>query len=240
MQGGRPPAAITRKSRGSLGRNLNPLGTLVRSVSSRGPNSERRLAAGRSQRRCAIRKSRHLVSETTLRVVRPAVRRTARRSRRIPVRSPVRPGALGFPMAPETLATASGWLSPPRTSWSGSAAGFPLRRDRKRRRPTCGQATSSIDCFSRPVFAFSRTRASHLIACQAASKRSRVSVTVEEFADRVFIGHAPVQLPARGRVGLFDGLRTDAVRQRGEHREGAWIVLSTEVRPTIRPGSVSH
>jgi hypothetical protein len=97
----------TRKPRGSLGRNLNPLGTLVHSVSGRGPNSDWRLAIGRSRWRGAIRRSLTvrrpplLVSEKSLRVVRPAARTTARRSRRIPVRSSDRPRCPQFPNGSE-------------------------------------------------------------------------------------------------------------------------------------------
>lgn len=121
---GSPPE--TRKPRGSLGRSLDPLGTLAHSVSGRGPNSEwsscrwprppagcdPKIAPSRLRDGSASRETRH-----------PG---TARRSRRIPVRSSESPRCPRSPDGSGSRSTASKRLSPLRASWLGPPPGFPF------------------------------------------------------------------------------------------------------------------
>jgi hypothetical protein len=116
----------TRKSRGSLGRSLNPLGTLAQSVSGRGPDSEWSfLPLAEASGRVAIRRSLFPSpgSSASRETRRPG---TARRSRRIPVRRSERPRCPRFPDDSGSRSTASERLSPLRTSWLGPPPGFPF------------------------------------------------------------------------------------------------------------------
>ena len=116
----------TRKSRGSLGRSLNPLGTLATrcragdptpgGVSCRWPKPpagcDPKIAPRRLRKGLAGRETRH-----------PG---TARRSRGIPVRSSERPRCPRSPDGLGSRSTASERLSPLRASWLGPPSGFPV------------------------------------------------------------------------------------------------------------------
>jgi hypothetical protein len=136
----------TRKSRGSLGRSLNPLGTLAHPVSGRGPDSAwSSLPMAEAAGRCAIRRSRppRLRKDLASRETRRSV--TARRSRRIPVRSPDRPWLPRFPGGSRFPHHGLGAALTSPNLLIRAAAGFPRRRGWKRRpAPRCWQLNTLI------------------------------------------------------------------------------------------------
>jgi len=71
---------------------------------------------------------------------------------------PIVPGALGFPVAPGACTAASVWLSPHRTLRSGPAAGFPPRRDRKRRPSLWCRQPDGLIVFRGPSRVFASRR----------------------------------------------------------------------------------
>ena len=132
LQGRRQGHPPTRKSRGSLGRSLNPLGTLVHSVSGRGPNSDWRCAFDRSLRRCGPKTADGpKTASPRLREV-LANRETRRSDYRSTIPKDPRPI-----FRPSSVPSVSQWhrvpaprfskrLSPPRTLRPGPPPGFPF------------------------------------------------------------------------------------------------------------------
>ena len=154
------PPIRTRKSRGSLDRSLNPLGTLVHSVSGRGPNSEwsscqwpkplagcdpktadgPKTASPRLREDLASRETRRPKDRSTIPkdprpIFRPSPVPSVSQWLRVPYRG------LGVALTTPHLSIRS-------------ATGFPLRRDGKRRRAPYGRQLDVLFVFRDLWFGF--------------------------------------------------------------------------------------